>query len=111
MAEPVKQEEPKKDVVILATATNEAEAQQTIRNLRKIKPDLQVNRAVVCYDMDGKCVCDLVNSGLLPNRVATLFQEGKIRMLQGKGGPPVDTKLYELLKQTFIERGKAKQTP
>lgn len=111
MAEPVKQEENKKDVVILATATNEAEAQQTIRKLRRIKPDLQVNRAVVCYDMDGKCVCDLVNSGLLPNHVATLFQKGEIRVLQGKGGPPVDAKLYGLIKQTFIERGKAKQTP
>lgn len=101
-------EEKKKDAVILATSTNEAEAQRTIEALKAIKPDLDVQRVTVCYDMDGECVCSAVNSGLLSNFVAASFKKDKIRVLQGKGGPPVDAKLYELIKQTFIERGKAK---
>lgn len=99
----------KGDIVIMSTPSTEAEAQKTIEALRKLKPDLPVQRTTVCYDMDGTCVCDVVNSGLVPDHIAQLFQQGKIRVLQGRGGPPVDAKLYELIKRMFTE--KAKQTP
>lgn len=107
MAETEKKKEGK-DAVILATPASEAEAQRTIKALKTIKPDLNVKRVTVCYELDGKCVCPMVKSDLLSNHVAALFRDGKIRVLQGRGGPPVDAKLYELIKETFIARGKAK---
>lgn len=58
--------------------------------------------------MDGKCVCDVVNSGLVPDHIATFFRAGKIRVLQGRGGPPVDAKLYELIKRMFMSKEKQK---
>lgn len=93
-----------KDAVILATPASEAEAQRTIQALKDLKPDLNVQRVTVCYELDGKCVCPMVKAGSTTNSVAALFRDGKIRVLQGRGGPPVDAGLYELIKETFMAK-------
>lgn len=69
--------------------------------MRKIKPNLPIERIQVCYEVNGQCVCDLVTSGTMPQVIAQWFKDGKIRVLKGRGGPPVDKDLFEMVKIKF----------
>lgn len=88
-------------LTLLATPDGPAQEKVVVDTLRKIKPDLPIERIEVCYEVNGRCVCGIVTSGTVPQLVARWFNEGKMRVVKGRGGPPVDKDLFEMVKTKF----------
>lgn len=91
----------KPTATLLATPANPQEEKAVVDALLKIKPDLPIERIQVCYEVNGRCVCSMVNAGTMPQVIAQWFKGGKIRVLKGRGGPPVDAALFEMVKTKF----------
>lgn len=91
----------KPTATLLATPANQTEEKAVVDALLKIKPDLPIERIEVCYEVNGRCVCSLVNAGTVPRLVAQWFKDGKMRVVKGRGGPPVDAALFEMVKTKF----------
>lgn len=94
----------KPNLILFSTPRDAVEEKNIIEVVTKLKPDLPIERIPVCYEVGGRCVCDVVNSKdrLAAKLVARWFQQDKMRVVKGRGGPPVDKELFEMVKQRFM---------
>jgi hypothetical protein len=94
----------KRNLTLLSTPRDPVEEKNVIETVAKLRPDIPVERIEVCYEVDGQCVCDVVNSKdrLAAKLVARWFKQDKMRVVKGRGGPPVDKELFEMVKKRFM---------
>jgi hypothetical protein len=94
----------KPNLTLLSTPRDPVEEKNVIETVAKLKPDLPIERIEVCYEVDGQCVCDVVNSKdkTALKLVALWFKQDKIRIVKGRGGPPVEKELFAMVKMRFM---------
>ncbi len=94
----------KRELIVLSTPRDPVEEKNVIETVTQIKPNIPIERIEVCYEVDGQCVCGVVNSKEKPalKLVALWFKHDKIRIVKGRGGPPLEPKLFEMAKKRFM---------
>ena len=99
----------KPGLILLSTPRDAVEEKNVIETVAKLKPDLPIERIPVCYEVGGRCVCDVVNSKdrLALKLVARWFKQDKMRELWANHRAQV----REKAKQLFDEQYPSLATP